>query len=81
MKETQETWVQSLGWEDPWEMEMQTYPVFLPGKFHGQRNPMVYSAWVRKELDTTEHARVYVYTRVCVCVCVCVYLRVLTPWI
>ena len=28
----QETWVQSLGWEDPLEEEMATTPVFLPGK-------------------------------------------------
>ena len=30
-----ETWVQSLGWEDPLEKEMATHPVLLPGKFHG----------------------------------------------
>ena len=33
----QETWVQSLGWEDPLEKGMQPTPVFLPGKSHGQR--------------------------------------------
>ena len=27
----QETWVQSLGWEDPWRREWQPTPVFLPG--------------------------------------------------
>ena len=27
----QETWVQSLGWEDPPEKGMQPTPVFLPG--------------------------------------------------
>ena len=31
-----ETWVQSLGWEDP--LEWQPTPVFLPGDFHGQRS-------------------------------------------
>ena len=36
MQEAQETWIQSLGWEDPLEKEMTTTPVFLPGKFHGQ---------------------------------------------
>ena len=30
--------VQSLGWEDPLEKIMATHPVFLPGKFHEQRN-------------------------------------------
>ena len=27
-----ETWVQSLGWEDPWTRAWQTVPVFLPGE-------------------------------------------------
>ena len=31
----QETWVQSLGWEDPLEKGMATTPVFWPGEFHG----------------------------------------------
>jgi len=31
---TQETWVQSMGWEDPVEKEMAT-TIFLAGKFHG----------------------------------------------
>ena len=30
----QETWVQSMGWEDPVEKEMAT-TIFLAGKFHG----------------------------------------------
>ena len=34
----QETWVQSLGWEDSWKREWQPTPVFLPGEFHGQRS-------------------------------------------
>ena len=34
----QETWVLSLGWEDPLEKEMVPTAVFLPGEFHGQRN-------------------------------------------
>ena len=34
-----EMMVQFLGWEDPLEKEMTTTPVFLPGEFHGQRNP------------------------------------------
>ena len=32
----------------------QPTPVFLPGKFHGQRSLVGYSPWVRKELDMTE---------------------------
>ena len=33
-------------------------PIFLPGKFHGQRSLVGYSPWDRKEADVTEHARV-----------------------
>ena len=33
----QETWAQSLGWEDPLRRKWQPAPVFLPGKSHGQR--------------------------------------------
>ena len=39
----QETWVQSLGWEDPWRKEWQPTPVSLPGESHGQRNLVGYS--------------------------------------
>ena len=28
----QETWIQSLGWEDPLERAWQPTPVFLPGE-------------------------------------------------
>ena len=39
VQETQETRVQSLGWEDPLEKEVATRPpVFLPGESHGQRS-------------------------------------------
>ena len=44
-----ETWVQSLGWEDPLEKEKTLIPVFHPGEFHG-----LYSPWGRKEWDLTE---------------------------
>ena len=37
MQETQEVQVESLGQEDPLEQEMANRSVFLPGKFHGQR--------------------------------------------
>ena len=41
----QETWVWSLGWEDPLEKEMATTPILLPGGFHGQRSLAGYSPW------------------------------------
>ena len=34
----------------------QPTPVFLPGKFHGQKSLAGYSPWGCKESDTTEHA-------------------------
>ena len=34
----QETWVRSLGQEDPLEREWQSTPVFLPGESHEQRS-------------------------------------------
>ena len=51
---TLETWVQSLGWEDPLEEEMVTHSRFLPGESHGQRSLAGYSLRVHKESDTTE---------------------------
>ena len=46
----QETWVRSLGQEDPLEKEIAIHS----GKSHGQRSLVGYSPWGRKELDTTE---------------------------
>ena len=50
----QETWVRSLGWEDPWGRAWQPPPAFLPGEFHGQRSLVGCSPWDCKESDTTE---------------------------
>ena len=50
----QETWVQSLGQEDPLKKEWQPSPVFLPGEFHGQRSLVGCSPWGCKESDMTE---------------------------
>ena len=44
-----ETWVRSLGWEDPLRRERLPTPVFWPREFHG-----LYSPRGHKELDTTE---------------------------
>ena len=38
-----DTWVQSLGREDPLEKEMATTSVFLPREFHGQRSLVGYT--------------------------------------
>ena len=49
----QETWVRSMGWEDPLEKGTATIPVFLPGEFHEQRRLVGYSPSSHKELDMT----------------------------
>ena len=49
----QETWVQSLGWEDTLEKGMATHLSILPGEFHGQRSLAGYGPWSCTELDTT----------------------------
>ena len=43
-----ETWVRSLGWEDPWRRKWQPTPVSLPGESHGQRSLVGYSPWVTR---------------------------------
>ena len=39
-----ETWVRSLGWEDPLEKGKATHSSILPGEFHG-----LYIPWGHKE--------------------------------
>ena len=49
----QETWIRSLGWEDPLEEGMATQYSHLENT-HGQRSLVGYSPWGHKESDTTE---------------------------
>ena len=44
------SWVTNI----PWRRDWQPGPVFLPGEFLGQRSPVGYNPWGRKESDTTE---------------------------
>ena len=44
-------WVVKIHWSREW----QPTPVFLPGKFYGQRSLEGYNPWGHKELDMTEH--------------------------
>ena len=44
-----ETWVRSLGWEDPWRRQRLPTPVLWPGEFHGLCSP-----WGCKEWDMSE---------------------------
>ena len=50
--EMQETlpWVRKI----PWSGQRLLTPVFLPGKFHGERRLVGYRPWGCKEWNTTE---------------------------
>ena len=60
-QERQETWVLSLGQEDPPEEEMAIHSSVLAGKSHGQKSLAGYSPWGHKELDTTERLSTPIY--------------------
>ena len=51
-----ETWVSSLGWEDPLEKERLPTLIFWPGGFHG-----LYSPWGCKESDMTERLSLFMH--------------------
>ena len=48
-----ETWVRSLGREDPWRRKWQPTPASLPGESHEWRSLVGYSPQGHKESDTT----------------------------
>ena len=50
-----ETWVPSLGREDPLEEGMATRSSFLHGESHGQRSLVGYSPWGRKDLTQSSN--------------------------
>ena len=56
MQETQELWFHPWVGKIPWSRKWQPSPVFLPGKFHGERSLARYSPQGCKELDKTEWA-------------------------
>ena len=60
----QETWLRSLGWEDPWRKKWQPTPVFLPGESHEQRSLGGYSPQGIEESDMTEHTRIINLTNI-----------------
>ena len=49
-----DTWVQSLGWEDPLEKEMATHSSTLSWKIPWTEEPCRHSPWGREEFDMTE---------------------------
>ena len=57
---TWETWVQSLGWEDPLEKgKVLPTPVSWPGEFHRDE---LYSPWGLKDSDMTESLSLSLFT-------------------
>ena len=71
MQKMQETWIRSLGQEDPWRRKWQPTSVFLSRKFYGQRSLAGYSFWSCKDLDMTErmctrtHTHTHTHTHLC----------------
>ena len=57
--------VQSWTEKIPWSRTWQPTPVFLPGKFQGQRSLVGYSSWGHKELDATEHRTLFWFVQFC----------------
>ena len=43
-------WVEKIPWRKAW----QPNPVFLHGKFHGQKSLLDYNPWGQKESDMTD---------------------------
>ena len=43
----------------PWRRKRLPTPVFLPGKFHGQRTLAGHSSWGREESSMTEHSHTH----------------------
>ena len=52
-----ETWVQSLGWEDPLEEGMTTHSSIFPGESPWTEEPG--SPWGHKESDMTDCAHTF----------------------
>ena len=60
-----ETWVQSLGWEDPLEKVMATHSSILAWRIPWTEEPGSYSPWGGKELDMIErltHTHTHTHT-------------------
>jgi len=68
-----------LGWilglkKIPWRRNGETTPVFLPGKFHGQRSLVGCSPLACKELHMTEYTHTHTHTHA-VYMCIFIYTK------
>ena len=68
-------WVRKIPWKRKWQLA----PVFLPGKFHGQRSLVDYSPLGHKEWNMTEHECTYINK--CIYMVGPPYTWVPHPWI
>ena len=58
-----ETWVQSLGWEDPLEEGMTTHSIFLPGESPGTEDPGRLQFTGSQRVNTTQwHTHTHTHT-------------------
>ena len=72
----QEAQLQSQVGKIPWRREWLTTPIFLPGKFHGQRS--MAGPWDRQESDTTEQLPLSL-SHMCMCIyIVCIHTHTYT---
>ena len=58
----QETWFQSMGWDDPLEEDMATHSITLAWRIPGTDSLTGYSPQGYKESDTTEELSMHTHT-------------------
>ena len=67
MQEMPDTWIRTLGQEDPVGRKWQWTPIFLPGKFHGQRSLAGTDHWVahnRTPLSMCAYTHTHTHTHI-----------------
>ena len=74
MQETQETWLLSLGQEDPLEKEITMRSNMLAWKIPWTEESG--SLWCPKEPDTSEHTHTHTHTQSFISICVYIYMYI-----
>ena len=57
--EVRDTGLIPVSERSPWRRKWQLTPIFLPGKYHGERSLVDYSPWGLKESDMTERLTLF----------------------
>ena len=65
-----ETWVRSLGWEDPCRRKRLPTPVFWPGEFHRQRSMTGYIVHGVAKSHTTEQLSLHFTSLILITMCI-----------